>query len=311
MNTKNITKLIAILLLATTGVTAQNNAKETIKISGTKFTYPLIEKWIAEYAKVNPEVKIVIVPKSTAADAIDLNVIAQTPTAQEKKENQSVIFAGRYALLPVTNSKNPLFALERKKGLTKKEVDKLFFEVINYDEDYDAKKEKPKFPATIYARENQAPASTVLASNFGHSASEIRGKKVFGDDIHLLTAIRKDTLGITYNNIGYLFDNQSRKLKEGVAILPLDLKKEVRDQLNGNVDEVIALLEKSTIETIPVEKIGFVYSPSNAGQALSGFLKWVLNDGQKYNHDFGFLTLDNNFLAQQKTKLTETNLTLK
>ena len=306
----NYTKLIGIVLfaLATTAF-GETKQAEKIAISGTKFTYPLIEKWISEYAKVNPDVKIVLVQKS--ASTIDLNVVAHQPSKEELKDNQEIVYAGRYALLPVTNSSNPLFAIARKKGFTKKEVDKLFFDVINYDDEDEPKKEKPKFASTIYARENQACASTALASYFGHSASEIRGKKVFGDDIHLLSALKKDTVGITYNNLGYLFDTTTRKLKDGIALLPLDVRKENKDLLNGNVDDVIALLEKTQIETIPVEKVGFIFSQQVASHALADFLKWVLNDGQKYNHNYGFLNLSNDVLAQQKSKLTETNLTLK
>lgn len=311
MKTKYFTSLIFALLLANTIVVAQNGATETLKISGTKFTYPLIEKWIAEYTKVNPGAKIALVSKGTNGQSVDLNVIAHQPSKEELKDNQEIIYAGRYALLPVTNSRNPLFAIARKKGFTKKEVDKLFFDVINYDDEDEPKKEKPKFASTIYARENQACASTALAGYFGHTASEIKGKKVFGDDIHLLSALKKDTVGITYNNLGYLFDTNTRKLKDGIALLPLDVRKENKDLLYGSVDDVIALLERTPVETIPVEKIGFIYSQQTVSRELADFLKWVLNEGQKYNHNYGFLNLNSDVLAQQKSKLAETNLTLK
>ena len=114
----NYTKLIGIVLfaLATTAF-GETKQAEKIAISGTKFTYPLIEKWISEYAKVNPDVKIVLVQKS--ASTIDLNVVAHQPSKEELKDNQEIVYAGRYALLPVTNSSNPLFAIARKKGFTK------------------------------------------------------------------------------------------------------------------------------------------------------------------------------------------------
>lgn len=54
---------------------------------------------------------------------------------------------------------------------------------------------------------------------------------------------------------------------------------------------VISILERSRVESIPVEKFGFVYSQQNTRKELKDFLKWVLNEGQKYNHEKGFLNL--------------------
>jgi len=302
-------QLLFALFVSSTTFAAENNANDPVIISGTKFTYPLIEKWIAEYTKINPNANIKLAYKTTVAQRADLNVIAHQPTKEETNVNQEIIYAGRYALLPVTNSNNPILSSSKKKGLNKKDIDKLFFEVDSYDEEQ--VKEKPKFAANIYSRDNQASASIVLAGYFGHASSEIKGKKVLGDDIYLLTAIKKDSIGLTYNNLGYLYDNNSRKLKNGITLLPLDLKKDIKTALEGSLDDVISVLEKNKIETIPVEKIGFVYSQQAVRREVSDFLKWVLTDGQKFNHTEGFLNLDKQFLAEQTTRLSEKFLTLK
>ena len=302
-------QLLFALFISSTAYAANNKGTEPVIISGTKFTYPLIEKWIAEYVKVNPTASIELVSKRETTGSVDLNIIAHQPTANDLKADQDILYAGRYALLPVTNTHNPILTNSRKKGFNKKDIDKLFFEVVNYEEQSEV--EKPKYRATIYTRDNKACASTALATYYGHVSSEIRGKKVLGDDIYLNSAIRKDTIGITFNNLGYLFDVNSRNLKEGIALLPLDLKKETKSIAIGNLDEVISVLEKTKIETIPVEKIGFIYSTLNVRKEVSDFLKWVLTDGQKFNHGNGFLNLDQQELAEQKTHFTEKFLSLK
>ena len=116
---------------------------------------------------------------------------------------------------------------------------------------------------------------------------------------------------MAYNNLAYLFDTKSRKLKDGIALLPLDLKKETKGILSGDLDLVIDVLEKNHIETIPVEQIGFLYSQQTTRKDVSDFLKWVLTDGQKYNHAEGFLTLDKQVLTEQTNRLSERLLTLK
>jgi len=309
MKTNYFFKVLLALFISTTAFAAENVAKESIVISGTKFTYPLIEKWIAEYAKVNPNVNIKLTAKTNSDQAVDLNIIAHQPAQNELQSNQEIVYTGRYALLPVTNNNNPILAAVSKKGLNKKELDKLFFEVVDYESDEPAP--KSKFRATIYSRENQSCASTALAGYFGHQSSEIRGKKVFGDDIYLISAVKKDSIGLTFNNLGYLYDVNSRKLNADVALLPLDLKKEAKPILSGDLDDVLRVLESTKVETVPVEKIGFIYSSQNSKKELTAFLKWVLADGQKFNHEKGFLNLDKQALAEQENRLSEKLLSLK
>jgi phosphate transport system substrate-binding protein len=309
MKTNYFYQVLFALFISSTAFAAENTAKEPIVISGTKFTYPLIEKWIAEYQKVNPNTTIKLASKANAGQTADLNIIAHQPAQNELQPNQQIIYAGRYALLPVTNNNNPILTATAKKGLNKKELDKLFFEVVDYESDEPA--QKSKYKANIYSRDNQACASTALAGYYGHKTSEIRGKKVFGDDIYLLSAIKKDSIGLTYNNLGYIYDVNSRNMKDGLALLPIDLKKEAKSILTGNLDQVINVLESVKVEIIPVEKIGFIYAQQSAGKEIAEFLKWVLTDGQKFNHEKGFLNLDKQQLAEQTNKLTEQLLTLK
>lgn len=301
---------IIVLLFISSSIQAtdRTSTKEAVIISGTKFTYPLIEKWIAEYTKLNQDVKIQINPKLATGHTADLTIVAHQPGVSELNQNQELISAAKYALLPVTNTNNPILNTA-KRGLTKKEIDKLFFEVVDYDAEPTI--EKPKFRATIYARDNKACSSNALANYFGRQTTEIRGKKVLGDDIYLLSAVKKDSIGLAYNNLNYLYDTSSRKLKDGIALLPLDLKKDVKGILTANLDHVIDILEKVKIETIPVETISFVYSNSNLNKEVSGFLKWVLTEGQKYNHEKGFLNLDKQTLAEQTNRLNDKFLTSK
>ncbi|MFZ4725902.1 MAG: hypothetical protein ACOYMD_10695 [Paludibacter sp.] len=310
MKTNYFYQLLFSLFITSSVFSAENSSvKEPIVISGTKFTYPLIEKWITEYEKANPSANIKLATKANVGRAADLNIIAHQPAQNELQPNQEIIYAGRYALLPITNNNNPILAAVAKKGLNRKELDKLFFEVIDYNNDGPI--QKSKFRANIYSRDNQACASTTLAGYFGHQSSEIRGKKVFGDDIYLLSAIKKDTIGLTYNNLGYLYDINSRILKQGIALLPIELKKDAKSILTGNLDDVLNILEATKVETIPVEKIGFIYSDQNTRKEISEFLKWVLTDGQKFNHEKGFLNLDKQALVEQTNRLNDKFVTLK
>lgn len=309
MQTSHSIRVFALICLSAFSFGARAGSPEkTFVISGTRFTYPLIEKWIAAYTSIHPQIKIVLAARATTQTP-DLNIIAHEPFPNELHDGQEIVYTGTYALLPVTNRFNPNLAAFSRKGLSGKEVDKLFFEVVDYDSDEPV--QQPHYPATIYARDNKACTSTALAAYFGHNASEIRGKKVFGDDVFLLSAIRNDSIALTFNPLNYLYDSQTRQLKDGLRILPVDLKKDARILLSGTLDQVIDVLERYKIETIPVEKIGFVYNPQTAGGEVNDFLKWVLTEGQQYNHALGFLNSNKTLLSQQLNRLNGRLLTLK
>lgn len=304
-------KFLFALLFSASTLTAQNT-NNPVLISGPKFAQPLIQKWITEYSKIKPGTNFQLILKDSKSGTPQLNLIAASSATSIQENNQKFIDAGRYALVPVSNSNNPLLSKIGRKGLNIKDIDQLFFDIFDEDADLDETKEN-KLVATVYSAENQNRQSAALAEHFGHLSSELRGKKVLGDEIFLLTALKKDPTGISYNNLNYLFDTDSRKLKSDIVLLPLDLKKDIRELLNGgNIDDALSVLENNKIESIPIEKIGFVYSPDSNQTEITDFLKWVLVEGQKFNHELGFLTLDNqDILTAQKIVQEETLLTSK
>ena len=303
MKTIRFYQILIITVLFTTKI----NAQEPITISGTKFTYPLIEKWIAEYNKENPQVQISLVGKKADAKKADISIIAHQPLKNDIAENQQIVYVNKFALLPVAGKSNEYLKGIKKRGLNKKELEKLFFEESLLEE----KQEKSKYPVNIYARESHACSAVAFANYFGYDATEIRGKKIAGDDVYLLSSIKKDTLGITYNILGNLYDKQTRKLKDDFTVLPLDITKEATIAINSNVDDAIKVLENERFETIPVERVGFIYDSNNHNKELIKFLKWTLTEGQKYNHEFGFLNLNKDLLLSQNERLAELYLTSK
>jgi phosphate transport system substrate-binding protein len=299
MNTKFAQSTIVFLLL-----TIVVNAQTPIVITGTKFTYPLISKWIAEYTKENPQVQILLVNKNSDAKKVDISIIANQPTKTEVSDNQQVFSVNKYALLPVASNTNSYIKRLRGHKLDKKEIDKLYFDESIFAE----KSEKTKSPVNVYARESQASSSIAFADYFGREPSEIRGKKIAGDDIFLLSSVKKDSIGITFNNLSYLYDISTRKLKDGINILPLDITKETASYLN-NVDDAIYILEKVKVETIPVEKINFVLDKVVENTEVLKFISWVINNGQQFNHQYGFLDLDKTLQKSESSKLSESILT--
>ncbi|MDR1341651.1 MAG: hypothetical protein LBK18_00165 [Prevotellaceae bacterium] len=287
-------------------VTASAQAQDVIYVDNPKFVAPLVERWIDEYAKSNPHVQVKRAESSAKAD---LRFTATASDAHEGADGEAVAYVARYALLPVTTKANPLVGTLGKSRLDKKKLRKLFFAERDLASGEDNNKLNIANPVTVYSGSNPASAAPVYASYFGYSTANLRGKKVSGDDIFLLSAIKKDAAGVTFNALNYLYDTQTRQLKEGLAILPLDVKKEQREALySNNIDQAIALLEEEKIDVIPAPSIGVVYS-REATAAARDFARWVATDGQQYNHDCGFLNPDKKLLALRQQQAPKQILT--
>lgn len=290
--------------------------QRVFEISGNdQFAYPIVERWIAEYSKENPAAQARFVLSKEGGKAAAIRIVANHSSAQELDAKQRVAYLGRYALIPVLNSNSPLLS-DAKNGINKKDLKKLVFERnLDDDEAMDDLDEgkKDKYTATVYSRGGRASTSLVLAGYFGQQPDQIKGKKIIGDDIYLLNAIRKDLSGLTFNSLNYVFDLQTRKLKADLSILPLKLKSQQQAALNSkDIDQAISLLETASVEYIPVQQFGFQLSASDANdKELVDFIAWILDKGQKFNNELGFLKLDANSLAQQKEQLKDVYYTQK
>jgi phosphate transport system substrate-binding protein len=243
---------------------AQKPDNGKIIITGSRFTYPLFEKWIAEFKKEYPDVPFRIIARGgTNVDSANLIVSAHKLHPEEIKGGNYVVNIGRYALLPVANIKNPLVAQYQTKGIKEKELKKLFFHkydpFASEEEIKEKDKDKNGYKPTIYTRAQKACAPITFASNYGFVQDDILGKPIGGDDKHLILAIEKDTNGLTYNNLGLIYDLTTREVKNKLAVLPIDLnengKLDEDEAIYHNLDKVIARLEKGKISEIPIEYI--------------------------------------------------------
>jgi ABC-type phosphate transport system substrate-binding protein len=280
--------------------------RQVIYIESAKYTLPLVEKWIAEYNKTNPGVQVRHAGKDVRT--ADLRIVANAEADNSGEEGKVITYVGRSALLPVTAKDNPLHEQISKRRFGKKELKKLFFSEDLFEEESD-KKDPLQEQLTVYSGNSAASAAPLFASHFGQTIAGFRGKKILGDDIYLLQAISKDPTGVTFNNLSYIYDLKDRQLKDEIALLPLNVKKEQSEIIRSeNLDETLSLLENEKVELVPVHHIGFAY---DAQSGAKDFLKWILSEGQKFNHEFGFLQLDEKTLSYQKKHFGGNLLTTK
>ena len=293
--------LLLIFVIYTSYLHAQNSNDKVI-ITGTRFTYPIIEKWIYEFKKSYPDVPVSLAPLgSPAADSANLKISSHDIEKSDLKEGDNYVAVAKYGLMPIANAKSPLVPYYKNKGLQEKDINELFFtDNSTKDKNY-----------VVYTREKKSCAPISFAAYYGHSFLELSGVKVPGDDKDLLKALKKDSLGVSYNNLGYVYNVRTRKLEEGIAVLPLDLnhngKIDSDENYYATLDEVIKKYENTQSKLLATEDVNIIYSKTSPTPNITVFLNWVLNEGQKYNHEVGFLNFNASELNKQKIAL-KTNI---
>ena len=280
------------------------NASSVRYVKAPRFVRPLVEKWITEYAKTQPGVEFQIAKGNQNQGNVDLNVVFDNQDANTKVFSHNVVYFGEFAVLPITASGSEAAKVLEGKHLNSKKLKQLFF--LNDDFDEDVKKIKAFESLIIYSGSNASSVASSFAHNFGEESSSFRGKRISGDDLFLNTAIVKDPLGVTFNALSNIFDLKSRHLKSDLSLVGLDLKKDLEKSFsdNGTLDEILLLLENGKPAEVAVEKVGLSFN--NADDAVNRFLQWILENGTKYNHEYGLLNLDSKETNVQIHKVQNT-----
>ncbi len=282
---KVVLVLAAFLTLGLGNVLAEDNNSNSVRtIKSPRFARPLVEKWIEEYAKTEPGVTFQIAKGQGESD------LSVAIADQQEKNTELIshwIYIGETAVLPITARSSEAARLLEGKHLNAKKLKQLFFLDDEFEED--VKKNKAFEAITIYSGSNATSVAGSFAHNFGEESANFRGKRIAGDDLFLNTAIAKDPLGVSFNTLSNIFDLKSRQLKNDLTLVGLDLKKDVADSFNGTLDDVINSLENGKPAEVAIEKVGITFNKKD--EAISRFLQWVLENGTKYNHQYGLLNL--------------------
>jgi len=320
---KNIYRLsiliaIGMLLLASLGAcgtqpttSANSSLSGTIAISGADALYPLMQRWAGEFQKVNPGVKFDISAGGAGkgmtdilSGAVDIGMISRPITADEEAKGAYWISVARDAVFPDVNSKNPVLQDLLTKGVKQDVFVGIFItgtiktwgQVVGRPEVTDE--------IHIYTRSDASGAAAVWASYLGKVQENLLGIGVSGDP-GILDALGKDPLGIGYNNLSYVFDLSTGKPTANITLIPVD------SNGNGQADsgEVIDSLAKAGnavaqgIYPSPPARLEYLATKGKPSGLVQAFLQWILNDGQKFVTETGYLQLPSDQLAASLQKI--------
>src|SRR5688572_8190759 len=114
---------------STTDLPKKNN-QQIVRVTGVRFAYPLVQKWIDDFNKEYPDIQVIIEARASADPSQYEVLIEAYEHAEEVKKDREYAYIGRYAVLPVSNSKSALAKIYADKGLDKDLIVQLFFHDI-------------------------------------------------------------------------------------------------------------------------------------------------------------------------------------
>jgi phosphate transport system substrate-binding protein len=316
MNLRGFKGLITIAFLYMVSllkVSCQERLSGQISISGAFALYPMTVKWADEFRKINPDVKIDISAGGAGkgiADAlngmVEIGMVSREIYPEEIKKGAYPIAVTKDAVVAVISESNPGLNEIMAKGL-KQDAGTNIWITGKYTTWAQAFNTKTTTPIHVYTRSDACGAAEMWAKFFGKKQEDLLGVGVFGDP-GLAQAVKKDPLGIGFNNIGYAYDASTKLQVKGLKVVPIDLnnngKIDPDESFYNSLNDLIAAIASGKYPSPPARELFFVVkgNPKN-NKVLTEFIKWVLADGQKFVHEAGYIALPKEKIETEQKKL--------
>jgi phosphate transport system substrate-binding protein len=292
--------LLFSLNLTQAPVIPQEKIKGSITLSGAFALYPMAVRWSEEFRKVYPEVKIDLSAGGAGkgiTDAlnnmVDIGMVSREVYPEEVRKGAYTIAVAKDAVVPMINASNPALDAILSKGLKKETAGNIWITGM-YKTWSQAFGVKGTIPMHIYTRSDACGAAEVWANFFDKKQEDLLGNGVYGDP-GLALAVKKDPLGIGYNNIGYIYDARTKKQLAGIRVLPIDINGDGKigpdEEFYKSIDDLIEAIASGKYPSPPARELYFVTNGKPKEAIVLKFIQWILTDGQKYVNESGFITL--------------------
>jgi phosphate transport system substrate-binding protein len=284
----------------------------TLSISGAWALYPMVLKWAEEFKKVNPGVKIDVQAGGAGkgmADVLagmaDLGMVSRDVHPEEVKKGAFPLAVTKDGVVATASEKNPFLDEILKKGISRQKfLDIWVTEKITTWGQVLGSQEKAA--VHVFTRSDACGAAETWAAYLGKRQEDLGGVGVYGDP-GLADAVRRDALGIGYNNINFVYDAKTLKPVSGIVIIPIDLdgngKIDDIEKCYGTRDDITAAIAKSIYPSPPARDLYLVAKGKPEKRAAVEFLRWVLTDGQKFVPETGYIQLSPEKLKEGLEKL--------
>jgi phosphate transport system substrate-binding protein len=302
----------AVLVGPPTGLAQKKELTGNLSISGAWALYPMVLKWAEEFQKIHPRVKIDVQAGGAGkgiTDAlsgmVDIGMVSRNIHPAEVEKGAFPIAVTKDAVVPTLSVKNPLVKEILSRGVKKEEFFDIWItgKIKTWGE---VAGTKDSAVIHVYTRSDACGAAETWAAFLGKRQEDLGGIGVYGDP-GLADAVKRDPLGVGFNNVNFAYDAKTLKPVDGIRILPIDINGNGRIDTEENVyetrDEITQAIAKNVYPSPPARELYFVSNGKPGKEVLVEFVKWVLGDGQKYVSETGYIQLSEERLAEGLEKI--------
>jgi len=305
--------LLIIFLTSSCGNGNNTTGKQKITISGAFALYPLTVKWAEEYMKENQNVQIDISAGGAGkgmtdvlSDMVDIAMVSREVEKVEVNKGAFAIAVAKDAVVPVFNTSNPLKQTILEQGVDSTMLSKIYIEgKINMWNDI-IKVTSDPIDLHLYTRSDACGAASMWAKFLGKKQEDLMGTGVFGDP-GVADAVKSDKFGFGYNNIIYVYDFHTRKKNDGMEVVPIDCNKnghiDPEEKFYATIDELILAIKDGRYPSPPARDLYLVTKGKPANKAVVDFIKWILNKGQQYIEEAGYVNFPSEKINHELEKL--------
>jgi phosphate transport system substrate-binding protein len=264
-----------------------------VRITGVRFSYPIVQHWIDRFNKTYPDIQVIIESRGTS-DPSQSDILVEAYEQPESiRQEREYVYIARYAVLPIASSRSSFARTYGERGLNRELITQIFF----YDPyaDKDAMQDV-KAPYTVYTRLQKAGVPIAFSNYFGYEQKDIKGKSIAGSDEHLIKALLRDTTGISYSPVPNIYDHITQRPLDGISVIPVDLNanKKVSDdeRFYDNLSVVTRRFESnaaSEMNNVPIADLHFSVNSKNASNEAITFLRWLIDESESDLHVYGYL----------------------
>lgn len=296
------------------GGAAGDELQGTISISGAWALYPMAVKWAEEFEKVHPRVTFDIAAGGAGkgvADAlagvVDLGAVSRDLFPAEIERGAWWISVTKDAVVPTVSRDNPFLEDLVRTGVSREDCIGIW--VTGRIGDWGAiVGSEAGTPIQVYTRSDACGAAKTWAEYLGYQQDDLIGVGVYGDP-GLAEAVRRDPLGIGFNNINYAYDSKTRRQVEGIRVLPIDLDGDGRigdgEDFYAFRDDIVEAIASGVYPSPPARDLHFVSRGRPERPVITAFLRWVVTEGQQYIPETGYIQLSDEKLEEGLKKLEE------
>ncbi|MBM3294723.1 MAG: phosphate ABC transporter substrate-binding protein [Candidatus Aminicenantes bacterium] len=287
--------------------TPEARLEGTVTLLGAWALYPMALKWGEEFHKAHPQITIDVqaggAGKGVAdvlSGMVDLGMVSRDIRPEEVARGPRPFAVTKDAVVAMVSADNPFLREIRAKGLTPAALRDVW--IGGRPSEWGRLLGLPARESVhVFTRSDACGAAETWAAFLGGRQEDLAGVGVYGDP-GLADAVRRDPLGIGYNNVNFAYDAGTLRPVAGLAVVPIDLdgsgSVEPGESFYGTRGELTAAIAAGSYPSPPACDLYLVARGKPSRPAVIEFLAWVLTEGQAFVPEAGYIRLGPDKLAE-------------